>query len=223
MVVVQHDGVIVSGADAGDYLQTQLTQDVVRLGTGESAWSFLLKPKSEIVALMKVTRSADREFALEMEAGWGSAVRNTIDEFLGRMDVSFDEVAIEVEQEPEIDRITRGWPRMGREIGDSTTPAMTGIVAETVAFDKGCYPGQEFVARVHYRNAAPPKRLVRIDFDGEASVVVGGEIIVAGEIVGEVTSTASGVALGYLKRSVDVPAGATVGNTAAELLAIRHS
>ena len=112
---------------------------------------------------------------------------------------------------------------MGREIDGSVTPAMTGIVAETVAFDKGCYPGQEFVARVHYRGAEPPKRLVRILFDAGASVEEDNDIMVGGEQVGTVTSAAKGVALGYLKRGIDVPSNGVVGDVEVELLPTQPS
>lgn len=224
---VERDIVIVSGADAGDYLQTQLTQDVLSLGIGESAWSFLLRPKSEIIALMRVTRSAATEYTLEVEAGWGDTVRRVIDEFLGRMDVSFEQATLKSadvssSEDREQARIAAGWPRMGAEIDGRTTPAMTGIIAETISFDKGCYTGQEFVARVHYRDVAPPKRLIRITFDEDARVSEGAPIVVRGDEAGVVTSAARGVALGFLKRRVDTPAAGTVGGIEANLSAIER-
>jgi len=220
---IERDIVTVSGSDAGDYLQTQLTQDVLSLDVGDSAWSFLLKSKSQIIALMRVTRAADAEYSLEMEAGWGDVVRQTIDEFLGRTDISFAQETMHIDGEDEQSRIARGWPRMGREIDDSTTPAMTGIVAETIAFEKGCYTGQEFVARVHYRDAAPPKRLVRVVFDDAVAIAEGDVIVISDEEVGTVTSAARGVAIGYLKRSVDTPSRGTVGDADVEVLPLRPS
>jgi tRNA-modifying protein YgfZ len=220
---IEHDLVIVSGADAGEYLQTQLTQDVLALDVGVSAWSFLLKPKSEIIVLLRVTRSEANEYTLEVDAGWGDTARQTIDEFLGRMDVSFDQTTLEVTEEDERTRIVAGWPRMGKEIDGTVTPVMTGIVAETIAFDKGCYTGQEFVARVHYRGAEPPKRLVRITFDDDSTVSEGDSIVVAGGEVGAVTSADTGVALGYVKRGVETPSEATVGDLEVELLPTQPS
>jgi len=223
MSVVEQDLVIVSGTDAGEYLQTQLTQDVLALDVGESAWSFLLKPKSEIIALMQVTRSGDVQYTLEMESGSGDTVRRNIDEFLGRMDVSFEQRTVAVDVEDEQNRVERGWPRMGHEIDDSVTPVMTGIVAYAVAFEKGCYAGQEFVARVHYRDVAPPKRLVHLVFDESERLSENSSIVVDGDDVGTVTSAARGIALGYLKRGVDTPANGTVSDVAIELRAIRPS
>lgn len=219
----ERDIVRVTGADAGEYLQTQLTQDVLSLGEGDSAWSFLLKPKSEIIALMEVTRSGPDDYALSMDSGWGDTVRNTIDEFLGRMDVSFDQTTLQIAAADEQARIVAGWPRMGKEIDGLVTPSMTGIVAETVAFDKGCYPGQEFVARVHYRDAQPPKRLVRITFDDDATLREGAAIMVDGDEVGTVTSAGHGVGLGYLKRGVVTPSPAVVDDFDVELVSTQPS
>jgi len=261
---IERDIVIVSGADAGDYLQSQLTQDVLRLEAGESAWSFMLEAKSQIIALLRVTRSDAEKFILDVDPGWGDTVRQTIDQFLFRMDVAFEQaiwpgiawrggirgsVGAPIESMtpwtgiegvdvvgPEVQihdgedvaslrdleqiRIASGWPAMGSEIEGSATPAMTGLVAETVAFDKGCYTGQEFVARIHHRGAEPPKRLIRITFDEDASVTRGGPIIVGDVEVGLVTSAAKGVALGFLERGVDTPATGIVGDVEVELFAI---
>jgi hypothetical protein len=260
---IERDIVVVSGADAGEYLQTQLSQDVLGIEVSGSAWSFLLTPKSEIIALMRVTRSGDEEFILDVEPGWGDTVRQTIDEFLGRMDVSFDQAtwpgvawrggAPESVDAPicaetpwagvegldvvgadvqipayatEADgfdleqvRIGSGWPSMGADIEGFVTPAMTGLVEQTVGFEKGCYTGQEFVARVHYRGTDPPKRLVRLTFDDDTTLAPGAPIIVDGVEVGEVTSMGRGVALGYLKRGCETPSTGLVGSVDVLLLA----
>ncbi len=108
---------------------------------------------------------------------------------------------------------------MGREIDDTVTPAMTGLVSETVGFEKGCYTGQEFVARVHYRGSDPPKRLIRLTFKEDAVVESGEAIIVAGEDVGKVTSAGRGVALGYLKRGHETPSSGLVSGVEVSLLA----
>ncbi len=60
-------------------------------------------------------------------------------------------------------RIEAGMPVMGREIGPRTLPAAIGITGLAVSFTKGCYVGQELVARVDARGGRVPERLVRID------------------------------------------------------------
>jgi tRNA-modifying protein YgfZ len=58
----------------------------------------------------------------------------------------------------EIARVESGRPRLGAEMGESTMPAEAGIVERAVDFEKGCYIGQEPVARLHYRGK-PNRRL----------------------------------------------------------------
>ncbi len=59
----------------------------------------------------------------------------------------------------EILRVEAGRPRYGRELGPETMPAEAGIVGRAVNFEKGCYIGQEPVARLHYRGR--PNRVLR--------------------------------------------------------------
>lgn len=260
---IERDIVIVRGADAGAYLQTQLSQNLEELELSQSAWTFLLTPRSEIVALMRVTRSGEEEFILDMQQGWGDTVRTTIDEFLFRMDIGFEQASwpgiawrgavvdsvdapisaqtpwdgivgvdtvgpdVQIPDGAELLdasgleqlRIASGWPAMGSEIDGTVTPVMTGLVAETVGFEKGCYTGQEFVARVHYRGSEPPKRLIRLRFEEDAVVEPGAAITVEGEDVGQVTSAGRGVALGYLKRGHETPSSGLVGSVEVSLVA----
>ncbi len=122
------------------------------------------------------------------------------------------------QNELEAIRIGANWPSEA-EIDSTTTPAMSGIVGHTVNFEKGCYTGQEFVARVHYRDAAPPRRLVQIVFEPGSAVAVGADVMVDGEPAGMVTSAVgeAGVGLGYCKRSIEMPAEGVVGPIAVAL------
>jgi folate-binding protein YgfZ len=68
--------------------------------------------------------------------------------------------AVEVSHEAaEILRIESGRPRFGAEMGTETMPAEAGIVEAAVSFTKGCYIGQETVARLHYKGK--PNRHLR--------------------------------------------------------------
>ena len=68
--------------------------------------------------------------------------------------------AVEVTAEAaEILRIEAGTPRYGAEMGAETMPAEAGIVEQVVSFTKGCYIGQETVARLHYKGR--PNRHLR--------------------------------------------------------------
>jgi len=110
----------------------------------------------------------------------------------------------------EVARIEAGAPTMGREITERTIPQEAGIVARTVSFSKGCYTGQELVARIDARGNRVPRRLVGIVV--EADDVEPADLLMRdGKEVGAVTSSAFSpringvVALGYLRREVEVP------------------
>jgi folate-binding protein YgfZ len=112
-------------------------------------------------------------------------------------------------------RIESGIPVMGREITDGVIPAETGTVERTVSFTKGCFTGQELVARIDSRGASVPHHLEGLVLadDPDPDGLVGAGLVVEGKerTVGRVTSAAwcpgvgSVCALAYVHRSVTVP------------------
>ena len=117
----------------------------------------------------------------------------------------------------EAHRIRAGFPRMGVDIDDRTIPAEAEVVDFTVSFTKGCFTGQELVARMDSRGSTAPRYLRLLTFQGRADLTGGDQITSAdGAVVGTVTSaawdasTGSTVALGYIKRAVEMPAEVSV-------------
>jgi folate-binding protein YgfZ len=108
--------------------------------------------------------------------------------------------------ELEAERIAAGVPAMGAELTDRTIPAETGLVAITASFTKGCYTGQELVARIDSRGGNVPRHLRRLR--SATALVAGDELTNAdGKVVGTVTSAAvhpeeGVVGLAYVARSV---------------------
>lgn len=105
-------------------------------------------------------------------------------------------------------RIARGEPRFGLDTDHRTIPNETGWIGSAVHLDKGCYRGQETVARVHTLGR-PPRRLVLLHLDGSVDhLPPHGAALMAGEReVGRVGSSArhyelGPVALGLVKRNV---------------------
>src|SRR5512143_1806389 len=97
-------------------------------------------------------------------------------------------------------RILALTPRYGREIDDRVLPAEAGLEARAISFSKGCYPGQEPVARLHFRGKA--NRALRVlEVEGEPGYDA--EVVLDGKPVGRVTSAVPGLALGYVR--VEVP------------------
>jgi len=100
-------------------------------------------------------------------------------------------------------RILARTPRWGREIDDGILPAEAGLDGRAVSFSKGCYPGQEPLARLHNRGHV--NRTLRVlEFDGQ--VCQADEVRYAGAVVGRITSAVPGLALAYVR--VEVPDGA---------------
>jgi len=95
-------------------------------------------------------------------------------------------------------RIEAGTPRWGSEIDETILPAEAGLDETHVSFTKGCYPGQEPIARLHYRGR--PNRRLRVLEVADAEPQ--DEIVLGEKVVGKVTSAVPGRALGYVRREV---------------------
>jgi tRNA-modifying protein YgfZ len=110
-------------------------------------------------------------------------------------------------------RIEAGTPRWGRELDDRVLPAEAGLDETAISFTKGCYPGQEPIARLHYRGKVN-RRLRVLDVQAASP---GDEIRFGGKAVGRVTSAVPGVALGYVRSEVPDDAELEVGAAKARL------
>jgi hypothetical protein len=118
-------------------------------------------------------------------------------------------------------RIAAGRPRFGLETDHRTIPHEVGWIGPAVHLDKGCYRGQETVARVH-NLGRPPRRLVLLHLDGSESVLPGhGEpVLLDDRQVGFVTSSArhhelGPIALALVKRSTPADVPLVAGGVAA--------
>jgi len=111
-------------------------------------------------------------------------------------------------------RIEAGTPRYGHELDDKVLPAEAGLDKTHISFRKGCYPGQEPIARLHYRGHVN-RRLRVLDVE---SASPGDEIIYGEKVVGRVTSAVRGRALGYVRTDVPEDATLLVAGTTATLV-----
>ena len=120
-------------------------------------------------------------------------------------------------------RIVSGIPAMGTELTSKTIAAEAGLVERTVSFTKGCYTGQELVARLDSRGSNVARRLVGLvgPLSDQTPLTRGmtlhggdtpaGDGAAEDKVVGTITSAAwsselgAWVALGYLHRSVEAP------------------
>ena len=118
-------------------------------------------------------------------------------------------------------RVAAGRPRLGFETDHRTIPHEVGWLATAVHLDKGCYRGQETVARVH-NLGRPPRRLVQLHLDGSDSALPahGDPVEVDGRAVGFVTTAArhyelGPIALALIKRSTPEDAPLLAGGVPA--------
>jgi tRNA-modifying protein YgfZ len=109
------------------------------------------------------------------------------------------------EHELELLRIRAATPRYGRELDDRVLPAEAGLDARAIDFEKGCYPGQEPIARQHYRGRV--NRTLRVlELEGGELPDYDAELELESKVIGRVTSATrdgdSVVALGYVRAEV---------------------
>jgi folate-binding protein YgfZ len=207
----------VSGPDAEDFLQRMVSNDVA---AHESCDALLLTPKARIVAPLRIVRRGPEEFLVSTEPELGDVVRTQLlrTRFAAKVEIEpeeheawfvlgGDEVLDERpagdevgEEEFERWRIQAGVPRWGRELDDKVLPAEAGLDETHISFTKGCYPGQEPIARQRHRGKVN-RRLRVLDVEGGAAP--GDELLYEGRTVGRVTSAVDGMALGYVR--VEVP------------------
>jgi tRNA-modifying protein YgfZ len=116
-------------------------------------------------------------------------------------------------------RIEAGEPLMGVDVTDATIPQETGLVGESISFDKGCFLGQELVARLDSRGGRVNHHLCILRFDGPAPEV-GAEVLKGEDQVGTLTSSAGDVGLGLLRRGIEPGEVVSVGQRHATVAAV---
>ena len=188
----------VAGPDARDYLQRMVSNDVDALAVGDSAPALLLTAKARLIAPLVVWRRGEEDYLVLTEPELGETVRAHLTRMRlrARCEVAPEEHAsalvfggegiptefpgaVEVldagleptmdDEELELRRIEAGVPRWGRELDDSILPAEAGLDRTHISFSKGCYPGQEPIARLHYRGHVN-RSLQVVELDDDAQV-----------------------------------------------------
>jgi folate-binding protein YgfZ len=259
---------VVRGADAAEYLQGQLTNDIEALEPDGGCYAALLDRKGHMQADMRVLHLSTGDLWLDAEPETAATVERhlrmysvgrevEIEEVSGEWSIlsvigpaaveaagtsplspehaqrSYEREGIEIlavaadlgldlivradraqavrdllarsgaaevtEAAAEILRVESGRPRFGREMTTATIPQEAGIDERAVSFTKGCYIGQETVARLHYRGK--PNRHLR-GLRLEAPVSAGDPIALGEREVGAVGTPALSPALGPIALAV---------------------
>jgi len=272
---------LLRGAEAAEYLQGQLTNDIGALAPDEGCYAALLDRKGHMQADMRVLCLAEGEIWLDTEAETLAATRRHLEMYKIGREVELEDItaerailsligprsaelagspplpefagerisvegceslavgtalgidliavagdaerlraALDAAGAPEVGpeaveilRIEAGTPRFGAEMDSSTMPAEAGIVAAAVNFEKGCYIGQETVARLHYRGK-PNRHLRGLQLSGPAepgtALKLGDKEV--GRVGGSAVSPLRGpIALAILRREAEPGAELAVG------------
>jgi len=194
----ERDFVRVAGPDACEYLQRMVSNDVEALHLGEACPALLLTAKARVIAPLVVWRRGEEDYLLLTEPGLGEPVRALLTRMRLRarceiepedhssvlvfggdgIATDFPDAAEVLDSgleptlaadELELRRIEAGVPRWGREIDERIIPAEAGLDRTHVSFSKGCYPGQEPIARLHYRGHVN-RSLRVVELDEETAV-----------------------------------------------------
>ena len=258
---------ILSGGEAAEYLQGQLTNDIEGLAPGEGCYCALLDRKGHLQADARALRLSEAEIWLDSEAATTDTLKRHLETYKIGREVELSDVSSEwailsllgpaapglaaaspgpennhgevqlggvqarwvgtdlgidlivlaagaaslreallkagaaeiSEQAAEIARVESGRPRFGAEMSSATMPAEVGIVERAVDFEKGCYIGQEPVARLHYRGR--PNRLLR-GLRLSAPAEAGAELALGDKQVGSIGSACVSPALGPVALAV---------------------
>ncbi len=180
---------------------------------GERAILSLIGPRAaEIAGLASLPEDACEQTAVAGVECLAAGTRDGVDLIVpiaeaGRLrDALLAAGAVEVSADAaEILRIETGVPRFGAEMGAETMPAEAGIVERAVSFTKGCYIGQETVARLHYKGR-PNRNLrgLRLSAPAEAGASLRLGEKEMGRIGSACVSPALGpIALAILRREVE--------------------
>lgn len=267
-----------TGAEAAEFLNGQVTADMLALAPGHGAYAALLTPKGKIVSDLRVLAIGDAPhgaellllcersglqalfdhlrrhligFAAEMHkrtlqqtlhsvigpripgaltAALGEAPHDHVAATLGGAPVRLVRTALGVdvlaaaedgprvaaaltelgvpavdEEAAEIVRVEAGIPRLHHDMDESVMPAEAGIVEQAVSFTKGCYVGQETVARLHWRGR-PNRHLRGLRLD--APVPAGATLVDGEREVGRVTTSVVSprlgpIALALVRREIE--------------------
>ena len=286
-----------TGAGAKEFLQGQVTQDIVALDSGHGCYSAFLTQKGKMLGDLRVLDTGDellldteraalqplfnmiRRYSLgydvelhkrTLERGLLSLIGPLADELvmaaappapaipppgqiehdhvvsqvgrasvrLIRTDVGLDLLTDAADRDEvwealagagavpvgvaaaECLRIERGRPRYGVDLDETVIPQEAGLNARAVSFTKGCYVGQETVARLFYRGK--PNRSLQ-GLSSAEPLAVGTELTLDGRIVGTITSAADSprhgpVSLALVRR--EAPVGTTVSTPGCEAVVV---
>ena len=184
----------VSGEDAVDFLQGQLTQDVTELAVAGRQLAAWCNPKGRVITIVRL---------VDMDPGIGLLVPESQAEILlarllmyrlrAKVDIEASDDPVDAWLEPADSDPARlieaGVPWVGAENSEEFTPHMLNLdKLGAISFTKGCYTGQEIVARTEHLGKSK-RRMMRYRADAPG-IAVGASVSDGDRAVGQVVNVA---------------------------------
>lgn len=176
----------VTGPDAFDFLQAQLTNDLRRLEAEGEILAAWCNPKGRVIWFGTIGKRDDG-YSLSAAADTAADIVKRMTMFRFRAKVDFEIVDEGQTVDPTF-LVEHGYPFVGSKQVEQFTPHMMNFdLLDAISMDKGCYPGQEIVARTHYKGATKRRTL---KFTSESPVKEGNKVSFDGRDIGEVLNVA---------------------------------
>jgi len=176
----------VTGPDAFEFLQGQLSNDLRHLESNAEILAAWCNPKGRVLWFGTIW-PVEEGYGLSAPAETAAAIAERLTMFRFRSKVNFAIVDEGQTVDPAF-LVENGYPHIGVEQTEQFTPHMLNLdLLGAISFDKGCYTGQEIVARTHYKGASK-RRTLR--FESESPVAAGGKVSDGERDIGEVLNVA---------------------------------
>jgi folate-binding protein YgfZ len=221
--------IAVTGSDRIRFLNGMVTGNIQTLEEGQWLRTLILTHKARVISIVDVNAYADH-LLVSCEAALLRKTFDTLDRHIVMDDVELEERSMPMhtvwegveevwtaapvfaeaegasEQEIETRRIEAGLPRYGVDVSEDNFPFESPLI-RLIDYDKGCFAGQEPVARVHARGGGGSKRLLGLTAEGAELLEVGMTLSTAEKEAGGVVTSATlsetwgSIALAYVHKS----------------------
>jgi len=177
--------ILASGPDAFDFLQAQLSNDLRLLEERVELLSAWCNPKGRVICILRVRR-LEAGYEMILPAELAETVLKRLAMFRFRSKVELEPAAASPDDlgipgstgDWLLENLRAGIPEVWQAQSEEFTPHMLNLdLIGAVSFDKGCFPGQEIVARTHYRGSSK-RRTHRFE---SAEPVAAGDKVADGE------------------------------------------
>ena len=191
MSAFPYSKILASGPDAFDFLQAQLSNDLRLLEQRTELLSAWCNPKGRVICILRVRRR-DAAYQMLLPAELAEPVLKRLTMFRFRSRVELEPAAASLDDLGNpgsvddwlLENLQAGVSEVWQAQSEEFTPHMLNLdLIGAVSFDKGCYPGQEIVARTHYRGSSK-RRTHR--FESATPVSAGGKVSDGEREIGEV-------------------------------------